>query len=76
MLCCRGYKALCVATLGKISYHSPIAADIPAEHSKTVLKPIKCWKMKAINIAAFKVDIKNSDLIEYPILTFKGSINI
>ena len=49
-----------------ISDHFSVVTDlrIPANHSRTVPKTIKYRKLNAINIAAFKADIKNSDLIK------------
>ena len=39
---------------------------IPTDHSHTVPQPTTHRKLKAINMEAFKADIKNSDLIKNP----------
>ena len=57
-----------VLTSDMISDHFSVVADlrIPANHSHTAPRTIMYRKLKAINIAAFKADIKNSELIRYP----------
>ena len=51
-----------------ISGHFSVIADlkIPTDHSYTVPQTITYRKLKAINMEAFKADIKISDLIKNP----------
>ena len=64
----KGCDILSVSTSDIISDHFSIVANfkLPTNHSHTIPQAIICWKLKAINIAAFKADIKNSELIKYP----------
>ena len=66
MICSPGCNILSVSAYDLISDHFSVAADlqIPSNHCWTVPQTIKYRKLQAINIEAFKCDIKNSELIE------------
>ena len=58
---------LSVSTSDMISDHFVVAdLRIPTNHRRTAPQTITYRKLNAITIAAFKADIKNSGLIEYP----------
>ena len=62
-----GYNVLSVSTSDLILDHFSIVADlrIPPNHSWTVPQTIQYWKLQAINLEAFKADIKRSELIRH-----------
>ena len=68
MIFSKGYDVLSITTSDMISDRFSVIADLntPTEHSRTVPKVITYWKLKAINIEAFKADITNSELISNP----------
>ena len=68
MIFSEGCDVLSVSPSDAISYHFSVIADlkIPTDHSHTVPQTITYRKLKAINMEAFKADIKNSDPIKNP----------
>ena len=68
MIFSKGCDVLSVSPSDAISDHFSVIADlkIPTDHSHTVPQTITYRKLKAINMEAFKADIKNSDLIKKP----------
>ena len=68
MIFCKGCDVLSVSPYDAITDHFAVIADlnIPTDHSHTVPQTSTYLKLKAINMEAFKADIKNFDLIKNP----------
>lgn len=68
MIFSKGCDVLSVSPSDKISDHFSVLADlnIPIDKSRPTPKTIKCRNIKAIDIEAFKDDIRNSDLVQNP----------
>ena len=68
MIFSKGCDVLSVSPSDAISDHFSVIADlkIPTDHSHTVPQIITYRKLKAINMEAFKADVKISDLIKNP----------
>ena len=68
MIFSKGCDVLSITPSDAISDHFSVIADlkIPTDHSHTTPQTITYRKLKAINMEAFKADIKTSDLINNP----------